>query len=714
MKMKKKVLTSTLATSLVVSSLTGIPAYAASLPTDSEFTQAYATFQKAFAKLTQEDKDLLKAARDVIASDAFDDTSLANPIFTKVKAKAEAEPEIDFKYVNDKEKLFSLVKVFAESALTADESSIIKIYTDPSYRELISELFQLGGQDPLESGDLKDVAGLFNDIEEAVKAEILKTLKSANITDLKAKTVQDAVQTAAVKAFNANNSKTVKALKGINITADDLIQTKSLLEKKLVSYNTDKFDFGKIDVVLATAYLSTLDYPTTNAPGGFGPGGFVSTEAKGPDIKAAEADIAKVTATLADILKDKSVGEAKATEAVQEALFQAAVINLSGAVKTKDGKAVVTLDASKLGDIFKTLKGLADTANKALKGAAPNATPVKPVAVLDLGAVTAKQVEFPLAKEVLAAAKTNGIELLGLKVNGVVLAADLDQLGAAATVNINQLEKTAIPASSLTSASEVFEFSFTVDGSAKGTFDKPIEVRLPVAISGLDQELLAFTKIDGNNLIFKGGKYDTNKKTFLVANKSFSSYTVLENKVSFTDIAGVKDWAGRQISVAAAKGIIDGRAEGQFVPNASVTRAEFAKLVVTALGLESATAKESFTDVDAKSWYQPYVAAAAEAGLINGRAEGIFAPEATITRAELATIAARALEKVKSYKPVAQTDAALAVFKDAADVHATLKSGVAFATEQGLVVGQDEALFNPNASTTRAEAAVVIYRLFNK
>lgn len=711
MKMKKKVLTSTLATSLVVSSLAGIPAYAADkLPETANVTAAYNSLKEVFNQLGTTNKALILEAKAEIAKATFADASVVKPIYDAIQKKIAADgKEGKYKYINNKELLFKLVKELASTDLDASLNTVLKIYSNEEYRAIINEMLDLGEQSPLVAGDLEQASLVYNTVDKAVKAKIVTLLSNADVSKLKENKV--AVQDTAKAAFNGiQGNKFVDALKKAGITADDLLQTKANIEKALVGTHAK---YSNLDEAIALAYLSTVTYPVTPTPGGGGGGG-AFPEAKGPDIKAAETAIGKVADTLADILKDKSAGDAKASQAIQEALFQAAVIDLSAVVKITDGKAVVTLDASKLGDIFKTLKALADTANKALKGAAPNATPVKPVAVLDLGAVTAKQVEFPLAKEVLAAAKTNGIELLGLKVNGVVLAADLDQLGAAATVNINQLEKTAIPASSLTSASEVFEFSFTVDGSAKGTFDKPIEVRLPVAISGLDQELLAFTKIDGNNLIFKGGKYDTNKKTFLVANKSFSSYTVLENKVSFTDITGVKDWAGRQISVAAAKGIIDGRAEGQFVPNASVTRAEFAKLVVTALGLESATAKESFTDVDAKSWYQPYVAAAAEAGLINGRAEGIFAPEATITRAELATIAARALEKVKSYKPVAQTDAALAVFKDAADVHATLKSGVAFATEQGLVVGQDEALFNPNASTTRAEAAVVIYRLFNK
>lgn len=716
MKMKKKVLTTSLAASLIVGSVASLPVYAAdSLPDTENITKAYSTLKAAFDKLTTTEKELLADAKTEIAK--LEDVELINPIFDVIQAKIQADIEAeinpyDYEYINNKAKLFELVKTLAASSLEANYSTLLEIYANEDYRAIINELFILGEQEGLTTGDLEIIAGLFNNIEDAVKDEIEDKLTSASISDLK--DIVPELQAIIVSKLLASETKPAAALKKINIKVNDIYDAKANIENALIEFNEK---FGTIDQVLAKAYLSTLTYSSggnNNNPGWGGGGIPADTSPKGPDAaKAAEA-IGAVIDGLDSILADKSAGLVKAVAAVQEAFNQAAVIDLSKTVTITNGKAVPTLDANKLGDIFKTVKEIADAANAKLKEIAPEAASIKVIATLDLGEVAATEVEFPLTKEVLAKAKENGIEALGLKVNGVVLTIDLDQLGEDAVINIKELDDQVLPSANLTVASDVYEFSFVVDGRAKDSFTKPVEVRLPVSVSGFDQELLVFTKVDGDDLIFKGGKYDTDKKTFIVANKYFSTYTVLENNVSFSDIASVKDWAGRQITVAAAKGIIDGRAEGQYVPNDSVTRAEFAKLIVKAFGLENESATESFTDVAANAWYQPYVAAAAEAGLIEGRADGIFAPDATITRAELATIASRALAKVKSYKAVEETDAALAIFVDAADIHATLQDGVAFAAEQGLVVGEEGSRFNPNNPTTRAQAAVIIYRLLNK
>lgn len=689
MKLKKKAISTSLAASLVVGSLAGFPAYAASLP--SSASTITTTLNQIYAKLNDTEKAKISAARDNIK--ALQDSSVIDPIWTILKAK-------DANQTLDKTKVFNLVKAFAIDYDTGF-SGLEAIRTDAELRDTLGKLYALGGADLNVDGDIADVVNFGNQLQTRALAEIAKT---TTINDVL--TGKERVKAAVKDVLATSTTKVASVLRTIGLTDEAIIDTKAKLEAAAGAQD--------IDLILATAYLQVLaDQKTNPTPIGGGGGGAPET-VKGPDKAAATAALTKVAEGLAKLLEDKGAGLAKALEAIQEALAQAATVDVSAAVKVEGDKATPTLDASKLADIFKTVKELADTANKNLKAAAADAPSVKPIVTLDLGEVKASNVSIPLNKDVLAKAKENGIQVLAVKVNGVVLAVDLDQLGGAAAININKLAASAIPNTTLAAASDVYEFTFEVDGKSATTFTKPVEVRLPVKVEGLDQELLSFTKIDGSTLISKGGKYDANKKLFVVSNKSFSTYAVLENKISFSDITAVKDWAGRQIAVAAAKGIIDGREEGAFVPAGNVTRAEFAKLIVKTFGLESATATESFTDVNAGDWYQPYVAAAAAAGLIDGREEGIFAPNATITRAELATISARALTKVKSYKAVETADAALAAFKDAADVNASLKAGVALAAEQGLVVGQDAGKFNPNAATTRAEAAVVIYRLLNK
>lgn len=704
MKLKKKAITTTLAASLVVGSLAGVPVYAASVP--SGVTD---TLNKIYANLKDNEVEVIRKARDAVRNlDATEENlALIDPIWDIVHAKdLEKNPNGTI----TKKDLFTLIQAFAID-YDKEFSGLDALMADEFLKDIAEKLYNIAGGDFDANDDVADAVKFGKELQDKALSEIAKT---TSITDIL--NAQERVKTAIKAVLDGSDTRIAGILKDIGITSDVVIATKANLENKAEESVTGA---NQIDRYLAVAYLKVLtdlkpNPETPNTTGGGGGGGGSSDTPKGPDKAAATTALNDAAKDLAKLLEDKSAGLAKAVAAIQEALAQAATIDVSAAVKITDGKAALSLNASQLGDIFKTVKELADLANKNLKAAAADAPSVKVIATLDLGTVKADAVNIALAKDVLAKAKETGVQALAIKVNGVVLALDVDQLGAEAAININKLAASALPSTALTAASDVYSFTFEVDGKAATTFTKPVEIRLPITAAGLDQELLSFTKIDGSNLIYKGGKYDATKKLFVVANKSFSTYAVLENKISFNDIASVKDWAGRQIAVAAAKGIIDGREEGAFVPAGNVTRAEFAKLIVKTFGLESTTAKESFTDVNTGDWYQPYVAAAAEAGLIDGRAEGIFAPNETITRAELATIASRALTKVKSYKAVEAVDTALAAFTDADEVNTSLKSGVAFAAEQALVVGQDAGKFNPNAATTRAEAAVVIYRLLNK
>src|SRR5690606_32502953 len=132
-----------------------------------------------------------------------------------------------------------------------------------------------------------------------------------------------------------------------------------------------------------------------------------------------------------------------------------------------------------------------------------------------------------------------------------------------------------------------------------------------------------------------------------------------------------------------------------------------------AFDLGDATAKENFTDVNASDWFASYVAAAAKAGIINGRSDSEFAPNEAVTRAEMATMAARALKLAKGYRD-ADITVSLKAFNDSGDINESLKAGVALAANKGIIIGEAEGQFNPNGNSTRAQAAVVLYRLINK
>ena len=99
------------------------------------------------------------------------------------------------------------------------------------------------------------------------------------------------------------------------------------------------------------------------------------------------------------------------------------------------------------------------------------------------------------------------------------------------------------------------------------------------------------------------------------------------------------------VNVLHALGVVDGYTDGTYKPEQVVTRAEMAKLIVTALGLAdyaSATTSK-FTDMGAASWAIPYVEYASNLNIVNGYGYGLFGPNDTVTYEQAVTMIVRAL-----------------------------------------------------------------------
>nr|WP_233167754.1 S-layer homology domain-containing protein [Paenibacillus roseus] len=412
---------------------------------------------------------------------------------------------------------------------------------------------------------------------------------------------------------------------------------------------------------------------------------------------------------------ENATGEAKealikeAVEIASKALTTTLKFDASGKVAVSGDEATLSLTKSDLSSLTSGTKKIVN----ALKEVAPGAEASLPklVAVIDIGSVSTNNVATEFSTDLVKELEASGITSFKISFSG--FAAEVPTT-AAFSKNVGlHIKKSAATedTTSLPVASEVYEFGLTLDGQAVTEFAQPIAISIPLKnVSDLDTDLLTVAKIVDDKLQFVGGKVREN--AIIAARHSFSSYVVVENKVSFNDISSVQAWSGRQIQVLAAKGIIQGKKEGVFAPADRVTRAEFAKMLVEALDLDNSLAKQNFSDVKSTDWFAPYVAAAAESGIINGRTATTFAPNATITRAEMATMVSRALKATAGLKDVEDVKAALANFSDAEDVHSTLQSGVALASSKGLIIGAG-GQFRPNATANRAEAAVIIYRAFN-
>lgn len=175
------------------------------------------------------------------------------------------------------------------------------------------------------------------------------------------------------------------------------------------------------------------------------------------------------------------------------------------------------------------------------------------------------------------------------------------------------------------------------------------------------------------------------------------------NTQRFSDVASGY-WAGPYIDQMAADGIINGFPHGTFAPAANLTRAQFVKMVDTALGVTIPTSGATpFTDVPVGEWYAPYVAATVHAGWIQGTSADTFSPNAPITREEVATIISRAFRLPTSQTPLS--------FADDSMISSWALQGVQNAVASGVLQGMPGNVFQPEAYTTRAQAAAVLTRI---
>ncbi|WP_167858983.1 S8 family serine peptidase [Paenibacillus cymbidii] len=190
-----------------------------------------------------------------------------------------------------------------------------------------------------------------------------------------------------------------------------------------------------------------------------------------------------------------------------------------------------------------------------------------------------------------------------------------------------------------------------------------------------------------------------------------SIYSVASVARSFADLSG--HWAKADIELLASKLVVQGVTDTSFNPDASITRAEFASLLVRALGIAAGAgpATPTFADARPGDWYYAAVEAAARAGLVQGDDGGRFVPQATIKREEMAAMLVRALRYAGGSLYAGDAAKRLAAFKDAASISDWARDAVAQAVDAGLVSGMSDATFAPAQEASRAQAAVMLKRL---
>jgi len=172
----------------------------------------------------------------------------------------------------------------------------------------------------------------------------------------------------------------------------------------------------------------------------------------------------------------------------------------------------------------------------------------------------------------------------------------------------------------------------------------------------------------------------------------------------FSDIQ--EHWAANFIVQLMNAGIVKGSGNGTFLPNANITRAEHAALLVKAFDITPVRADNTFSDVPANFWASKVIQQAYRAGFLSGYPDGTFKPNQPILRQDVLVSLIRALPGSTPANPEI-----LKAYTDEAQIPAYARDEIAIATKREIVVNYPKRdQLNSTRSATRAEVAALLGR----
>lgn len=176
-------------------------------------------------------------------------------------------------------------------------------------------------------------------------------------------------------------------------------------------------------------------------------------------------------------------------------------------------------------------------------------------------------------------------------------------------------------------------------------------------------------------------------------------------KDGFADMDGF-EWAKEAVDFLYGKNVINGTDANHFNPGGFVTREEFLKMAVTAFNMYDETAEVNFDDVTADDWFYRFVASAFRRGIVNGTDSARFGAGEKIVREDMSVIIYRAA-RAAGYS----IENGAAEFTDSEMMPEYAAEAVGALNASGIIRGMEDGRFGFGEYSTRAQAAVVIYRL---
>ncbi|MDD6484579.1 MAG: S-layer homology domain-containing protein, partial [Clostridiales bacterium] len=213
-------------------------------------------------------------------------------------------------------------------------------------------------------------------------------------------------------------------------------------------------------------------------------------------------------------------------------------------------------------------------------------------------------------------------------------------------------------------------------------------------------------KLDGVEI--DGDAYRAYEESIKDIYDEFLTWDELQNKY-YNSLKYPSEWAKTDIEKAKQYGIIDDT-EHYYLDN--INREQFAELIVN--GIEkalkvSAKADNAFTDTDNQAVNKAYAM-----GIVTGTGEGIFSPEAKITRQEIATMLYRAIKYAQKAtgNTYIEESTDLSNYSDKGSVSEWAKTAVGSLAKRGIIKGVSDTEIAPLHNTTYEQAAILVVRVY--
>ncbi|KRF03698.1 hypothetical protein ASG89_02760 [Paenibacillus sp. Soil766] len=256
--------------------------------------------------------------------------------------------------------------------------------------------------------------------------------------------------------------------------------------------------------------------------------------------------------------------------------------------------------------------------------------------------------------------------------------------------------------------------TYVLNDTSGNRFSKKLELTLAFDSKQLkegQQPAVYYYNETQKKWIYVGGSMNPDG-TISVAINHFTKFAVFAyNDVKLKDES--QPWATESINRLKGMNAISGFPDGNFHGRDSLTRAQFAKLLVSALGLELSETKTNFADNQViPEWAKSFVQTAAEMGIITGvgsEGNARFEGDRSITRAEMAVMIGRVLEKFNAVKLEENTD--LTSFQDAYQIPNWALEGMKRVVSASIMLGYEDRTLRHEDVVTREEAAVMVCRL---